>query len=310
MKRFSLFLCLLIVLSLACDVLVNIAPTNEVPTAAETPALSEPPTTTPEIFISLTQAIPATAVPSATFLAQPSPVEKTSVTFGRLSLDIPSSVANGASGKEYPRNDSEDASYWDKTPGHLQVLLNDYYVLQGKFHQPQIYVYPAMLYAELVPAAFESMHRLRNVMNSTVPVSVEQLPAVPFFNAAQIFASNYQTIAFQNGSGVRFLTEYAQYFAPVNNHELIYHFQGFTSDGEYYIIAILPIAAPMLAEISDAGAVVPVGGVALPDINDPNADWQGYYASVTDLLNSTPPDAFTPSIGQLDALIQSIFVAP
>lgn len=310
MKRFFLFLSVLILVTAACDVLVNIAPTDEVPTATETPVLIEPPTTTPEIFISLTQAIPATAIPSATSLAQPSPVAKTSVTFGRLSLNIPSSVANGASGKEYPRNDSEDAPYWDKTPGHLQVSLNDYYVLQGKFHQPQIYVYPAMLYAELVPAAFESMHRLRNVMNSTVPVSVEQLPAVPFFNAAQIFASNYQTIAFQNGSGVRFLTEYAQYFAPVNNHELIYHFQGFTSDGEYYIIAILPIAAPMLAEISDAGAVVPVGGVALPDINDPNADWQGYYASVTDLLNSTPPDAFTPSIGQLDVLIQSIFVAP
>ena len=310
MKRFSLFLCLLIMLSLACDVLVDIAPTDEVPTAVETPVLIEPPTTTPEIFISLTQAIPATAVPSATSRAQLSPVAKTSITFGRLSLNIPSSVANGASGKEYPRNDSEDAPYWDKTPGHLQVSLNDYYVLQGKFHQPQIYVYPAMPYAELVPAAFESMHRLRNVMNSTAPVGVEQLPAVPFFNAAQIFASNYQTIAFQNGSGVRFLTEYAQYFAPVNNHELIYHFQGFTSDGEYYIIAILPITAPTLAETSDAGAVVPVGGVALPDINDPNADWRGYYTSVTDLLNSTPPDAFTPSIGQLDALIQSMFVAP
>lgn len=298
MKRFSLFLCLLIVLSLACDVLVNIAPTNEAPTAAETPVLIEPPTTTPEIFISLTQAIPATSVPN------------TLVTFGRLTLEIPLSVASGASGTEVAPITNEDDAYWQKTPGHLEVSLNDYYILQGKFHQPQIYVYPALPYAELVPGAFESMHRLRNVMNSTAPVGVEQLPAVPFFNAAQIFASNYQTIAFQNGSGVRFLTEYAQYFAPVNNHELIYHFQGFTSDGEYYIIAILPITAPVLAETSDAGAVVPVGGVALPDINDPNADWQGYYTSVTDLLNSTSSDAFTPSISQLDALIQSMFVAP
>ena len=310
MKRFALFLLLLIVLSLACDVSVNIAPTNEVPTAAETPVLIEPLTTTPEVSISLTQAIPATAVPSATPLLQPSPVAKTSVTFGRLSLDIPSSVANGASGKEYPRNDSEDAAYWDKTPGHLQVSLNDYYVLQGKLHQPQIYVYPAMPYVELSTAAFESMHRLRNVMNPGASITADQLPTVPFFNAAQVFASNIQAVSFKNGSGIRFLTEYAQYFAPVNNNELIYHFQGFTNDGEYYIIAIFPITVPVLAETSDAAAVIPQGGIAYPDINNSNANFQGYYASITDLLNATSPEAFTPSISQLDALIQSMWVTP
>ena len=311
MKKFFLFLSLLIIVTLACDVSVNISPTSEVPTAASTPVpVTDPPTTTPEVFISLTQAIPATAVPSATPLVKPSPVAKTSVTFGRLSLDIPSSVASGASGKEYPRNDSEDAAYWDKTPGHLQVSLNDYYILQGKFHQPQIYVYPAMPYVELVPAAFESMHRLRNVMNEPGTASADQLPAVPFFNAAQIFASNVQAIPFQNGDGVRFLTEYAQYAAPVNNHELIYHFQGFTDDGEYYIVAIFPITAPMLAETSDAGAPLPPGGIPYPFLADPNADMQAYYASITDLLNVTSPDAFTPSISQLDALIQSMRVAP
>ena len=138
MKRIFLFLSILVAMTLACDVSVNIAPTNDVTTTAETPVLIEPPTTTPEVFISLTQAIPATTVPNATPIVQPSPVTRTSVTFGRLSLEIPSSVANGASGKEYPRNDSEDAAYWDKTPGHLQVSFNDYYALQGKFHQPQI----------------------------------------------------------------------------------------------------------------------------------------------------------------------------
>jgi hypothetical protein len=66
----------------------------------------------------------------------------------------------------------------------------------------------------------------------------------------------------------------------------------------------------VLAETSDAGAAIPVGGIALPDINDPNADWQGYYSAATDLLNATSPEAFTPSLSQLDALIQSMLVAP
>ncbi len=43
---------------------------------------------------------------------------------------------------------------------------------------------------------------------------------------------------------------------------------------------------------------------------DPNTDMKAYYAAVTGLLNATSPDAFTPTLGQLDALIQSMQVAP
>lgn len=299
MKKVLLSISILAVISLACGVTIDITPNAENPTQENTPvSVIEHPTTTPEVFISLTQAIPGTPVPS------------TLVTFGRLTLEIPAGVADGASGSDIPPATGDDVPIWGKTPGHLEVSLGDYYVLQGKFHQPRIYVYPAAEYAFLSPGAFESIHRLRNLISAVVPLAPDQLPTVPFFNAAQVFASNIQTISFQNGSGVRFLTEYAQYFAPVNNHELIYHFQGFTSDGEYYIIAIFPITVPVLAETSNPGAVIPAGGIALPDINDPNADWQGYYASITDLLNATSPEAFTPALSQLDALIQSMWVAP
>lgn len=306
MHKIFLILSLLIIVLAACDMTVNISPTNEVPTAAATPVqVIDPPTPTPEVFISLTQAIPATPV------VQPSPVTNTLVTFGRLTLEIPSSVASGASGSDIPPVTNEDAAYWEKTPGHLQVSLGDYYVLQEKFHQPQIYVYPAIDYAVLVPGAFESMHRLRNVMSAVVPTTPDQLPAVPFFNAAQVFASNVQEIPFQNGSGIRFLTEYAQYPAPVNNHELFYHFQGFTSDGEYYIIAILPITAPVLAETGDAGATLPAVGIQYPFFADPNLETlQKYYEDAANLLSATPNEAFTPTIGQLDALIQSMQVTP
>lgn len=310
MKRIFLSLSVLVLVTLACDVSVNIAPTNGVPTAAETPVLIEPPTTTPEVFISLTQAIPATVIPTATPIVQPSPVPNTLVTFGRLTLEIPASIASGASGIEMPAVTNEDAAYWERMPGHLQVSLNDYYILQGKFHKPQIYVYPAMPYVELSTAAFESMHRLRNVMNPGASITPDQLPTVPFFNAAQLFASNTQAVFFKNGSGIRFLTEYGQYPAPVNNHELFYHFQGFTDDGEYYIVAIFPIAAPGLSESSDPESAVAIGGVAYPKMGDPSENWEAYYAAAANLLNDTSPESYTPSLSQLDALIQSMQVAP
>lgn len=253
----------------------------------------------------------AAEIPTAVPTTKPSPTTGTEVTFGPFSLVVPQEVASGASGSDAPRNDSDDAAWWQKTPGHLQVMLDDYYVLQDKLHQPQIYIYPAQAYAEMVPTAFESIRRLDNILyGSDGSISEDELPAVPFFNAQQLFATNIQTVSFQNGGGVRFLTEYAQTNAPVNNHELFYQFQGVTRDGNYYIVAIFPVTAPVLAETSDAAAVLPTDGIAYPDISDTNADWAGYYTAVSNLLDSTSPDTFTPSINQLDMLIASMQIAP
>jgi hypothetical protein len=141
-------------------------------------------------------------------------------------------------------------------------------------------------------------------------ISDDQLPIVPFFNEQQVFASNIQVISFQGGQGVRFVTEYAQYPASANNNDLLYHFQGVTRDGAYYVIAILPITVPLLAETSDGGAALPLGGVPYPYFADPNADMLLYYRSVRDVLNATPAQLFTPNMDKLDSLIQSMRITP
>ncbi len=255
--------------------------------------------------------IPLTVTASTVPTTSPH-TEGVEVSVGPLSVTVSPAVATGARGSQLPRTDGQDLPYFELTPGHT-ILKLEGYAVQDKFHQPQIYVYPASAYAEMVPAAFESIHRLDNILyspNTPIAITKDQLPSVPFFNAAQVFASNIQVISFQNGGGVRFLTEYAQYMAPINNHELIYHFQGVSRDGAYYIVAILPITTPGLAQTSEPGAALPAGGIAYPDINNPNADWQGYYSNVTNLLNNTAPYAFAPSLNQLDALIQSIKITP
>jgi hypothetical protein len=189
--------------------------------------------------------------------------------------------------------------------------LADYYVLQGKTHQPAIYVYPASAYAELVPPAFESLHRLQNYLYApnNVP-ALDQLPGLPFFNAQILFAAHIQPLSFQNGRGIRYLSEYAQYPASANNSDLFYNFIGLTSDGEYYIAAIFPLTSPVLAETADAGAPLPAGGIPYPYLADPSADMDAYYIAVTGLLNAQRPGSFTPRLGELDRLIQSMQVAP
>jgi hypothetical protein len=316
MKKIVLFLSLFLVVSMACDATVTVAPSmgsTPLPPNTMIPASATPISATavnPTQVSASPTSIPATLIPSATSTSSIPPTNGGQVFYRPLSLVLSPGLASGISGLQFPRVDGQDHPYWELTPGHTVIKLEGY-TLQGKFHQPQIYVYPAMAYVELFPGAFESMHRLRNVMNPAAPITADQLPAVPFFNAAQVFASNVQAIPFQNGSGIRFLTEYAQYPAPVNNHEMFYHFQGFTNDGEYYIVAILPVTVPVLAETGDAGSPLPSDGILYPFLADPNpATLQMYYEDVANLLSATPNEAFTPTIGQLDLLIQSMRITP
>jgi hypothetical protein len=308
MKKAFLFLSILIMASLACDMSVTVAsPTS--PASLPTNTI-QPATMAPTQIPASPTSLPVTLAPDATATALQPTFEGVEISVDPLTIVLSPQLASGARGSQFSRAEGENVAPWEVTPGHIQLQLEGY-ILQNKFQQAQIYVYPAQAYAEMFPAAFESIHRLDNILYVPGgPTLNDQLPAVPFFNAAQVFASKIQVISFQNGQGVRFLTEYAQFPAPANNHDLFYHFQGVTRDGAYYIVAILPISNPMLAETSDAGAPLPTGGVPYPDMADPSTDMQLYYTSVIDVLNATPLEAFTPSINQLDQLIQSMRIAP
>jgi hypothetical protein len=224
-----------------------------------------------------------------------------------LPADLPV-LATGVRGSQVPRAEGQNVAPWDVTPGHARLKLDGYF-LQGKTHEPVILVYPAQAYAEMIPGAFESIHRLDNILgNGGAPIRSEDLPTVPFFSAQPVFSSNIQPISFQNGKGVRFLAEYAQYPASANNQDLFYQFQGLTNDGAYYVIAILPIRHPALPETSDPNAVLPSGAIPYPGMTASSADMLDYYAAVTDLLTTSPQDVFTPRLDQLDMLIQSMLV--
>lgn len=290
-KNLSLFLIVILAAAMACN-LPSFTPTETLPPDTQ-------PADTP----------PGTLLPTDTPEEEQPVFEGTSVSYSWLDLVLPFGVADGAAGMDFARAEGEDIPPWEITPGHIQVTLTGY-AAQEKFHQPQIFVFPAQGYAEMVPGAAGSIQSVANINADNSPIDAGELPHVPFFNAGQVFASRIERISFQNGQGVRFLTEYAQYYAPVNNEDLFYHFQGLTSDGAYYIIAILPVSAPLLAETNDPAAAVPPGGVFYPDPTDVDVDWEGYYNAVTALLENTAQEAFAPTLDQLDLLIESILITP
>jgi hypothetical protein len=245
-----------------------------------------------------------TALPSQSISTQVSTqAGGTPVSFENVSFLIPNGLASSANTEKMTAVDTNSGAQWDIAPTHLRFTLTGYQ-LQGKFHEPRIFVYPASEFAQANTGAAEQIERVKKILAGLAPMK-ETLPIVPFFNAGPLIAANIKIIPFQNGRGVRALTQYAQYAAPINNRELFYHFQGLTSDGKYYIIAILPITAPILAEDEKPESSIPPEGVPIPTDIGPN---EVYYISVTQKLNSLSPDAYTPSLNALDALIQSILV--
>ena len=225
------------------------------------------------------------------------------VSYENISFVIPSGVASGANPEKMTSVDTNSGAPWEIAPTHWRFTLTGY-PIQGKFFEPQIFIYPAAEYAQVNSVASEQIERLKKALAGS-PLLKETLPNVPFFNAGHIIAVDIQRLNFQNGGGVRELTQYDQYPAPINNHELFYHYEGLTSDGKYYLIAILPITAPILAEDENPESSIPAGGIPIPGNVGPN---DVYYFSVTEKLNSLAPDSFTPSITMLDALVQSFLV--
>ena len=291
MKRNAISLSLLLVASLACE-LAGTPPTGQVDDVAT-------------VVAKTMAALPTVEGPAA----EPSPAfTGRTVEFQGGNLTIPpglvasvsQAVISPASGPEVPP--------WEVTPGHIELTL-DGYALQGTFHTPKIYIFPAQS-ADLPPGAVDNINLLQSLLaNPGQSLGEKDLPSIPFFNAGAVFVAKEKLIQFQNGAGVRMLTQYAQSFAKVNNHELFYHFQGLSNDRRTYFIAILPVSAATLPADASETAALPAGGVPFPGYADPNADFLGYYSAVTENLNALPEEAFNPSLTVLDALIASLLVS-
>jgi hypothetical protein len=245
----------------------------------------------------------------ATQSGSESATEGTPFAFPGGSLVIPPRLGGGASAEIIPAVDEQSGAPWDVAPEYVKISLQGY-PLEGKFFQPQLMIYPAAEYSAGSEAAAQSIQSLQAMLaNPSGVLDEHALPHLPFANAAQVFAAQMQPISFKSGQGVRSLTEYAQYVATINNHDLFYHFQGLTGFGEYYVVAILPINAAFLSAGSDPASPLPAGGIPFPGYETADeSQFDNYYRSVAALLNSTAPDQFTPSLASLDALIQSLEV--
>lgn len=259
-----------------------------------------------DIVAATMQALTAAAPPPTST----QPADGTAVSFQHVSLVMPNGIATNALAGLVPAVNVTEGPMIANTPEHVKFEF-DNYALYNTFHDAQILIYPAQEFAAMNEGAAANIAKLQAIINGTAAANADNLPHITIFNAGQVFAAQIQTVKFANGSGVRYLTEYAQYVATANNTDLFYCFQGLTNDGKYYILAILPVSHPLLAYDANPETVLPEGGVPYPGYDNTDASaFDAYYDSVIALLDQQAANSFTPTLASLDRLIESISIAP
>lgn len=248
--------------------------------------------------------VPRPTLPEASVVADtPSgptdtPVEKTNTTCNELVVYLDPVLASSYTCETIAENPSGIETY----PQYTKLTLQGY-PLSGKFFTPYLSILPVQRYTELLPAVIPGqLATLQALVGGGAPGD-KDLPFLPGLNAAQMFHAQYRVLPFGNGSGIRYLTLLAQYYAPINNYELIYTYQGATSDGKYWLSAILPVNNPTLPDNADN----PPGGQTWDQFTHGYAT---YIADLTTMLDSQPSGNFTPNLTLLDTLIASITIQP
>jgi heat shock protein HslJ len=130
--------------------------------------------------------------------------------------------------------------------------------------------------------------------------SSNALPFLPVAPASQVIRARAQFVDAPTISGISYVTVYRQDVSPFINNEFWYAFQGISTDGLYYVSAVMRLTVP------DFPAELPA-----------DFDYEAFTATFTDYLtesvanlNAPAPEAFTPALTALDTLVQTFTFVP
>lgn len=257
---------------------------------------SAPPQPTEEVLPTETEQPTQTPQPTAT--SQPSGVR---AEYRGVRFSFDPFVAQDWKAEVVPASSNPDVP-WENNPEYIQFSFIGY-ALSETFHEAHIAVYPVKEYGTLSPAVKQEINRLRQLLADRPTTINESIPFLPMWNAAQVMKAQVKYLNFEQGSGVRFLTQYGQDVSPINNNALFYTFQGLTSDGKYYISAILPVNHPSLPASPEEG--IPGG-----NYDQFTQNYAAYLQQIQSTLNTLPAGSFQPDLALLDTLIQSLSIQP
>jgi hypothetical protein len=217
---------------------------------------------------------------------------------GGVSLVVPAAVGGLAElGQVEGQAEGDNLMPFANYPDRMEITFPAY-PLTGTFHDPRIELYPLDETMAMNPAAADSIAELQGLLENPPSTLPDPLPFLPIFNAGPMMQAQETVVRSEGVDGVRYLTQYGQALYPVNNRDLFYTFQGLTRDGSYYLLAVLPVNHPELPATGDDFLGL--------DPQDFFEQAESYFVETEALLDGQPTGAFTPDLGSLDQMLQSI----
>lgn len=264
-------------------------------------ALATPATVTPALLPTATPPPGSTPIYAQAQLS--SLPEQVSFTYQGLATDVTGEIQLARPYVSGPTGPDPDTAY----PPHLRFYFNNDPATTPPTRaiwRPHLRIYPVNDYRLIYGRdALGQVNTPGFIINQTIdrlqtllvdqPQTIEGDLFLPPVHNAQIFKAQLKYLDFQNGAGVRFITQQA-IGGPINNQDIFYTFQGLTADGQYYLTLTYPISTAALAEVDADQSFETL------------EEFQTHVQETTQRLDALSPGDFTPNLSLLDELIQSL----
>jgi hypothetical protein len=195
----------------------------------------------------------------------------------------------------------------DEWPAHIEFKFPHYFDSNlGKLLKPAsgepplLAIYPTADFAAIRwNGELKSLKALltKRSGGNRVPPAAKTLPYLPMPDSAQMLHADAIYLSFRNGTGIRYITHYAQDVSPYTADCFFYTYQGLTADGKTYVSASFPLYTALFPK-------------QIPDKFDyKNFEKQeaSYRTAGVRKLNAADINKdFMPSIALFDRLIASI----
>jgi hypothetical protein len=226
--------------------------------------------------------------------------------YGGVTFSFDTALAQSAQGITQPAVpiDQSAPALGDGAPTHIRFLFDNAQA-QNFFDPrlPQVYVYPVAGLEALDPSVAKNVADLKKILADKTAAEGQPIPVFPLLPASQVFHTRVRFLDFVNGSGISFVTYYAQDASPITADRIFYTFQGITLDGAWYVAVFWNLSTPAL----------PADATAAQNVLPPNAtpkQYEAYLAETVATLNGLLPAGFVPNLRLLDQMAQSINATP
>lgn len=229
------------------------------------------------------------------------------VSTGGIILTIDKDFATGVSINQLPADPPENGPGFAE-PANTQIAFSNPPPGFAAESILTIRFYPVSGFAGY-PEHERRFEQLQNLLANQSPLTefmtypedamIGTLPFIPVYTHGQILTARAEYVETPIMQGVRYIGAFAAALEPFNSNSFVYTYQGITRDGQYYVSGQAFITTDLFP--AEAAPIDPA---------EFQANFPTYVADSIATLNAGAPEDFSPSLADVDAIMQSLTVTP